>query len=177
MPTARPRFRLRTRGKGRLRANRERRRPERGHGPRRLLRERRGRGIGGARLDRPGRFRLAHRTLGVDAGARIDGFLADGANRPGCDRDMPVLLTHGVHPFPRLRHLRGGTEATPRRPKTPGSINNDPAHRRHHRLRLRDNHHDRHLRRNRRRLRNYCRTHRHCDTCAAWPRPPSACGR
>ena len=68
MPTARPRFRLRTRGKGRLRARRECRRADRGNRPCRLLRERRGRGIGGARLDRPGRLRLAHRTLGVDAG-------------------------------------------------------------------------------------------------------------
>ena len=57
---------------------------------------RRGRG---SLLSGPGRLRLDHRTLGMDAGARIHGLLADRACRPGRDRDMPVLVVHEVQPF------------------------------------------------------------------------------
>src|SRR5262249_61681285 len=57
---------------------------------------RRGRG---SPFSGPGRLRLDHRTLGMDAGARIHGLLADRADRPGRDRDMPVLVVHEVQPF------------------------------------------------------------------------------
>ena len=56
---------------------------------------RRGEGVGdgGVALGAGG-FGLAHRALGVDAGAGVDGLVADRAAGSGGDRGVDVLGTH-----------------------------------------------------------------------------------
>src|SRR5437879_4440127 len=52
----------------------------------------------------------------MNAPTRIDGFLADGAERPGRDRDIVVLLIHETYPRSSRAHRGLGAPATTPRP-------------------------------------------------------------
>ena len=60
-------------------------------------------------------------------GAGVHRLLAHRTDRTVRDRDMPVFLTHDDDPFQELRRRPCGAGDGPRRPRTPGWINSDPA--------------------------------------------------